>query len=148
MGFCRGCGASWPLELPAPNEKIEGETFPQQARVACSQKTGWRGRLAPSICLTCGQRTLGCVLGLLGGPLGLLYCTMTGTLVMLFVSMVLWIKFGDVSFLIVQPVCAIWAWRAARGSYRRLCCEYRAEPPVCALMQKRLLKDCLSGQDK
>ena len=54
------------------------------------------------------------LLGLLGGPLGLLYCTMTGTLVMLFVSMVLWIKFGDVSSLIVQPVCAIWAWRAAR----------------------------------
>ena len=24
-GFCHGCGASWPLELPAPNEKMEAK---------------------------------------------------------------------------------------------------------------------------
>ena len=110
-GFCRGCGAAWPLETPAT------ETKPTRS------KTGTHLEKLPAkigpIALPDARPKkvwLAVLLGLVCGPLGLLYSTITGTLVMLFVSMVLWIKFGDVSILIVQPVCAIWAWRAARES--------------------------------
>jgi putative Ca2+/H+ antiporter (TMEM165/GDT1 family) len=53
-------------------------------------------------------------LALAFGPFGLLYCTNTGTMVMLIVSVPLAIFLGKASFLIIQPICAIWAWRAAR----------------------------------
>ena len=112
-GFCRGCGAAWPLELPAPDEKIEAKPSRSKPASPFAKSPAKIGPIdLPD--LRPKKVWVAVLLGLLGGPLGLLYCTMTGTLVMLFVSMVLWIKFGDVSFLIVQPVCAIWAWRAAR----------------------------------
>ncbi len=53
-------------------------------------------------------------LALLLGPFGLLYCTITGTIVMMIVSVALTLILGNASFLIILPICAIWAWRAAR----------------------------------
>jgi hypothetical protein len=54
------------------------------------------------------------LLALFFGPIGLLYCTSTGTIVMLIVSIPATVFFGKASLLIIQPLCAIWAWRAAR----------------------------------
>jgi hypothetical protein len=54
------------------------------------------------------------LLALLLGPLGLLYCTITGAIVMMIVSVALAFFFGQLSFLITLPICAIWAWRASR----------------------------------
>jgi hypothetical protein len=53
-------------------------------------------------------------LALLFGPLGLLYCTITGAIIMMIVSVPLALLFGRASFLITLPICAYWAWRAAR----------------------------------
>jgi hypothetical protein len=53
-------------------------------------------------------------LAVLVGPLGLLYCTNTGAIVMLIVSFVLYFLIGNASLLVVLPACAFWAWRAAR----------------------------------
>lgn len=53
-------------------------------------------------------------LALLFGPLGLLYCTITGAIVMMIVSVALALIFGQLSFLVALPICAIWAWRASR----------------------------------
>jgi hypothetical protein len=53
-------------------------------------------------------------LALLFGPLGLLYCTITGAIVMMIVSVPLAILFGQASLVITLPVCAFWAWRASR----------------------------------
>jgi hypothetical protein len=57
------------------------------------------------------------LLALLFGPLGLVYFTMIGTTVMLIVSFTLTHFLGKVSFLIIQPIRAIWAWRAARSRH-------------------------------
>jgi hypothetical protein len=56
------------------------------------------------------------LLALVLGPVGLLYCTMTGTIVMTLVSVMLALLFGRASSLIILPICAVWAWRAARES--------------------------------
>ncbi len=48
--------------------------------------------------------------------MGLLYCTTTGTIVMTIVSIPLVLLFGRASSLIILPICAIWAWKAARES--------------------------------
>ena len=53
---------------------------------------------------------------LLFGPMGLLYCTITGTIVMTVVSIPLALLLGRASSLIILPACTIWAWRAARES--------------------------------
>jgi hypothetical protein len=53
---------------------------------------------------------------LLFGPIGLLYCTIKGTIVMTIVSVVLTLLLGRASFLIIAPMCAFWVWRAARES--------------------------------
>ena len=48
--------------------------------------------------------------------MGLLYCTVTGMIVMTIASIPLMLLFGRASSLIILPACAIWAWRAARES--------------------------------
>ena len=53
-------------------------------------------------------------LALLLGPLGMLYSTVVGTFVMVVVSIVLQLWLGDWSYLIVPPICAVWAWWAVR----------------------------------
>lgn len=53
-------------------------------------------------------------LALLLGPLGMLYSTVAGTFVMVVVSIVLQLWLGDWSYLIVPPICAVWAWWAVR----------------------------------
>jgi hypothetical protein len=114
-GFCGGCGAPWPLEiLAAEASPTSGNPASAPAKLLPPLKL--QSRVGPIVLPDVRPRKvwLAIVLALLVGPLGLLYCTTTGTLVMLFVSMILWIKFGAASFLIVQPLCALWAWRAAR----------------------------------
>ena len=56
------------------------------------------------------------MLALLFGPMGLIYCTLTGTVVMSVVSLVLMLFVGRAESLMVLPICAVWAWRAARES--------------------------------
>lgn len=110
-GFCRGCGALWPSEPPAA-EANTAASRPVPPHASPFTKIGPID--LPDV--RPKKVWVAVLLGLFVGPLGLLYSTTAGTLVMLFVSMVLWIRFGSVSLLIVQPVCALWAWKAARDS--------------------------------
>jgi hypothetical protein len=58
--------------------------------------------------------SLAVLLAILFGPFGLTYCTTTGSVVMLILSIILAFLIGNYSALIVLPICALWAWRAAR----------------------------------
>jgi len=60
------------------------------------------------------QVWLAVTLALVSGPLGLVYSTRAGAVVMLIVGIVLDYWLGSISMLITLPVCALWAWRAAR----------------------------------
>ena len=60
--------------------------------------------------------SLAVLLALTCGPFGLGYSTTTGMVVMLLVSIPLRLLLGNLSFLIILPVCAIWAWRASGES--------------------------------
>ena len=105
-GFCGGCGAPWPqstvgsksdhpsrmaslpAEISAVGLRLEG-VHPKQVWVAVT-------------------------LAVLAGPIGLLYCTIRGAIIMLIVSFALNFFFGYASLVLVIPACALWAWRAAR----------------------------------
>lgn len=109
-GFCGGCGASWPL--PPAGLEPHGATAARSPYAALPARMNAMGlaEVRPKIVW------VAVVLGLLFGPVGLLYCTLTGTIVMLIVSIALRLLFGEVSLLVSLPACAFWAWRAARQS--------------------------------
>jgi len=108
-GFCGGCGKPWPLA------KVAGE-----AKHAASNQVSPLSNLPAAISLAglpeVGQKKVWAAIlfALMLGPFGLLYCTTTGTIVMLIVFFIFNWLFGSASILIVFPICAIWAWRAAR----------------------------------
>jgi len=60
------------------------------------------------------------VLGLFFGPLGLLYVTVPGALIMLGVSFLIAIFTLGLGLIIVGPICAIWAGIAASSHNKRL----------------------------
>jgi len=111
-GFCKGCGAPWPLPPPtAP--ATQGATKQFLSLPETPEQTGAVGLLTD---VGPKQVWIAILLALLFGPLVLLYCTITGAIIMLIVSVPLAIFLGQASLLITLPICAIWAWRAARES--------------------------------
>jgi hypothetical protein len=110
-GICAGCGAEWPLAMP--DHAASSDTSKQAAPYAkLSAKIGSSGlvEVRPK------QVWATVLFALLFGPIGLLYCTTKGMIVMTIVSVVLMLLLGQASVLISLPICAIWAWRAARES--------------------------------
>ena len=108
-GFCAGCGARWPQAKPnhAADRAGSKRVLPFAELPVQTSSFG---------IFEAGPKKVwaAVLLALLLGPFGLLYCTITGTIVMLIVSLALQLLLGSASFLIVLPICAIWAWRAAR----------------------------------
>ena len=109
-GFCKGCGAPWPLASPEPasTPDVIKQAFPLPEMPTPTGSIG----LIQSVGTK--QVWVAVALAFLFGPLGLLYCTITGTIVMMIVSVALALLFGQLSFLITLPICAFWAWRASR----------------------------------
>jgi len=105
-GFCKGCGAPWPLPSPEPGGIKQA--FPRLQEPPPIGSTGLLHSVGTK------QVWVAVALAFLFGPLGLLYCTITGTIVMMIVSVALALLFGQLSFLITLPICAFWAWRASR----------------------------------
>ena len=108
-GICAGCGAPWPLE------SAEHTADQNSARHASSfanlpRKISSFGlvEVRPK------QVWVAVLLALTSGPLGLFYCTTTGAIVMLIASIPLYILFGQASVFITMPICAFWAWKAAK----------------------------------
>ena len=110
-GFCAGCRAPWPLASPdhAANHAGSRHSSPY-ANLPAKISSAGLVEIRPKTVWAAVMYAL------LFGPMGLLYCTTTGTVVMTIVSIPLMLLFGRVSSLIILPICAIWAWRAARES--------------------------------
>jgi hypothetical protein len=117
-GFCGGCSAPWPLETVTPEARQTGN----------KQVSPISQQLSPLANLPPDARFFGLneirpkkvwfavALALMLGPFGLLYCTVTGTIVMTVASIVLWFLLGKLCYVLVPLICAVWAWRAARES--------------------------------
>lgn len=113
QGFCRGCGA-----------RLDGVGAPS----FCSSSTGPRPFPPPaeskatvgSIPLAHAQVKnvwVAVLYALLLGPLGMLYCTIPGALVMFAVSIVALFFMTKILVWILLPiVCAVWAGLAARSA--------------------------------
>jgi hypothetical protein len=110
-GICAGCGTAWPLELP-------DQAANQSATKHASSFHNLPGKISSAGLMEVRPKLVwvAVLLALTSGPLGLLYCTVPGAIVMLFASVLLYIVFGQASTLIVLPICALWAWKAARES--------------------------------
>jgi hypothetical protein len=115
-GFCGGCGAPWPLETPpVPAKQIGG--IPVLPVANLPDYIGSDNALfdvRPKVVW------VAVLLALFFGPFGLIYCTITGTIVMFVISIVLQFLLGSISLLITLPICAFWAWRASRESQSAL----------------------------
>jgi len=110
-GLCAGCGAAWPLAMPDHvANRDESKQVAPYANLPAKISSFGLVEVRPK------QVWVSVLLALLSGPFGLLYCTIAGTIIMLIVSAALTFFLGRVSFLIVLPICAIWAWKAARES--------------------------------
>ena len=109
-GFCGGCGTAWHATTAAAASGKPGSMgtsptmqplsrFDPIAASAIKPKQVW----------------VAVTLAVLGGPFGMLYSTTLGAIVMLVVSAALEFWLGHMSLLITLPICAVWAWRAARN---------------------------------
>jgi hypothetical protein len=113
-GICAGCGAPWPLAMPAgtfaSNNSSQHSPYSKLPEQISSM-----GLYDPDLSQV-GTKNVGLavLLSVLLGPIGLFYCTVPGAIVMLFVSIALSLFLGTAGLLLTMPICAIWAWRAAR----------------------------------
>jgi hypothetical protein len=108
QGFCRGCGARFTPDSPvgaagAPKKTAEEPTHRLQGKLAAF------GDDNPL------QRNIGTALGLtlLLGPVGMVYSTIPGAIVMSIVSLAAPYFLGRWALFIVWPVCLVWAGYAA-----------------------------------
>ena len=108
-GVCAGCGAVWPLaaSIPPTQPKVSKQSVPY-ARMTSEMASSGLVDLQPK------KVWVAVPLALIFGPLGLLYCTTKGAIVMLIVSLLCTFFWGQMSTLLVLPICGVWAWRAAR----------------------------------
>ena len=115
-GFCGGCGAPWAMEPSAQTTADKADTTGRgivSAMENSSSNSGIGGLLTD---VKPKQVWIAVLLALGLGPIGLLYCTTTGAIVMMIVSIVVGLFFGNFALVIVVLVCAVWAWWAARES--------------------------------
>jgi len=124
-GFCGGCGAPWP-QAPAVSEALRSQSEPLSPilkELSPIQSQNSPPAIAPADTRNFVMSEIqpkkvwvAVLLAVMLGPFGLLYCTITGAIVMTFASIAIWFLFGNLGYVIVPAICAVWAWRAAQES--------------------------------
>lgn len=111
-GFCEECGARWRLSAEPSHATAVASSHSASplAKLPAALNSIDLVEVRPK------QVWLAVLLALSLGPVGLYYSTLPGMILMLIVSIALQLWLGDSSFLIILPICAVWAWRAARES--------------------------------
>jgi hypothetical protein len=113
QGFCRGCGAR-----PQGNGALSPPSA-STATHAVLQQTESKATVG-SIPLAEAQVKnvwVAVMLALFLGPLGMLYCTVPGALVMFAASVIALLLPGKiVTFLLITVICPVWAGLAARSA--------------------------------
>ena len=111
QGFCRGCGARLAGAASAASHPAASlQTLPQ---IESKATVGSIPLAQPQV----KNVWVAVMLALLLGPLGMLYCTVAGALVMFAASVFAMLFLGKiVSFVVVPIACAVWAGLAARSA--------------------------------
>lgn len=106
--FCNACGA--PVAQVLPPAPAAWNTPPPQPVVP----------VVPAYVVVRPPKSVGVaiVLAVFFGPLGMLYSTVPGALVMIFVTLFFGILTAGISAFITWPICVIWAALAA-DTYNR-----------------------------
>lgn len=79
-------------------------------------------QLAPQVMIVANEKSAGvaALLALLFGPLGMLYSTVLGAVVMFFINVFVLVGTAGLGLLITMPMSAIWAANAASQHNQRL----------------------------
>jgi hypothetical protein len=113
QGFCRGCGAHITGREAASSSSSSAVTQPVPPQAQSKATIG----SIPLAQAEVKNVWVAVLLALLLGPLGMLYCTVPGALVMFAVSVFATLFFGKiVVLLLLQVICAVWAGLAARSA--------------------------------
>lgn len=120
LGFCRGCGARLSGYASAQSQttptshsgKAAGIVLPAEPQQQTIRLWGLGGFVQPEV----KNVWVAVLLALFLGPYGLTYCTYLGAFVMLLVSVVAMFYCGLIVNLLILPICAMWAWFAARSA--------------------------------
>jgi hypothetical protein len=117
-GFCGGCGAPWPLAEAEHETKQPGDSKTSPLSKVASPVLDIRPdvRFFSLSDVQPKKVWVAIPLAVMFGPLGLLYCTMTGAIVMALATVPLWLLLGNLSYVVIPAISAFWAWRAARQS--------------------------------
>ena len=107
--FCNSCGSPVAQVLPPGPPAVFYTPTPQPVV-----------QVVPSYVVLRPPKSVGVaiLLTVLFGPLGMLYSTVPGALVMILVSLVLGVMTAGISFFITWPICIIWGALAV-DSYNR-----------------------------
>jgi hypothetical protein len=104
---------------PAPQQVAVGAAITKPRRAAPS--VGPQPVVQQHVVVQAGKSAgLAAVLGFLFGPLGMLYSTILGAIVMFFVAVVVGIATFGLGLFVVWPVCAVWAALAASSKNAKL----------------------------
>lgn len=74
----------------------------------------------PTVVIPAKSAGVAILLTILLGPLGMLYSTIGGAIVMTLVALIVGIPTLGLGLLVVWPVCIVWSAMAARGYNRRI----------------------------
>jgi hypothetical protein len=108
-GFCEDCGARWRLTAALPSSIAAPSHHPASAFAKLPDQMNSMDLVEPQA----KQVWVAVLLALSLGPFGLFYCAVPGGIVMLIVSIALRLWLGHLSYFVVLPICAVWAWKAA-----------------------------------
>lgn len=118
QGYTQGCPQQYPQQYPQPQQYSQQypQQIPQQSQSVVvhthvhnvTQVVERRGEKKSA--------AMAIVLAFLFGPLGMLYSTPLGALVMFLVNLILLIPTAGLIVLITWPICCVWAALAANSS--------------------------------
>ena len=108
-GFCEECGARWRLTSAPSSPVIEASNQPASAFAKLPDQMNSIGLVEAQP----KQVWAAVLLALSLGPFGLFYCTVPGAIIMLIASIALRLWLGALSYFVILPICAVWAWKAA-----------------------------------
>jgi hypothetical protein len=127
--WCAECGINVSeieaADVPAPRVSANGSREPEQ--VGPSPSTG--AAATNTMVIVGGTKSVGIaiLLGVFFGPLGLLYASVLGGIIMFFVSLIVWIFTFGFGLFIIWPICAVWAVIAANSYNQTLLAGLHAQ---------------------
>lgn len=114
------------IQVSSPAQEVPTAQIPQQPHVVNSQPAGFYGQpqqmpmaqpqvgtVHHTVIMPTKSVGVAILLAVLFGPLGMLYSTVSGGVIMLVVNIIIFLPTLGIGWLVTYPICIIWAAIAA-----------------------------------